>query len=63
MIAPDILFLLTSKDGSPWVRVPTKLSIELDTLIYSKDGSPWWGVDGADSEPPVDDFVPWICFM
>jgi hypothetical protein len=34
-----------SYDGSPWVRVSAKSTINLDTLEYSYDGSPWYGVE------------------
>ena len=36
-----------SADGSPWVQVAAKSSIELDSLEFSVDGSPWWGVEFA----------------
>jgi len=43
MAYPDnILTLQTSKDGSPWVRVPARSNVNIGTLIVSKDGSPWW---------------------
>lgn len=43
MAYPDnILTLQTTKDGSPWVRMPAKVSVNTDGLSVSKDGSPWW---------------------
>lgn len=33
-----------STDGSPWVLIATKDTIDLDTLQYSFDGSPWYGI-------------------
>jgi hypothetical protein len=36
-----------SLDGSPWVHVASKDTIDLDTIEYSLDGSPWYGVEKA----------------
>lgn len=36
-----------SLDGSPWVRVTAKPSIDTNTLEYSLDGSPWWAQPDA----------------
>ena len=38
-----------SADGSPWVQVGAKSSINLDTLELSKDGGPWYGTEAAAS--------------
>lgn len=38
-----------SSDGSPWVKVVAKSTIDVDTLQYSTDGSPWYGVEDVAS--------------
>ncbi len=38
-----------SADGSPWVQVAAKSSINLDILELSKDGGPWYGTEDAAS--------------
>ena len=49
-----------SGDGSPWVLIATKSSINLDTLEYSSDGSPWYGVEEVSS---VASFLPIIMWF
>jgi hypothetical protein len=43
----DILQGFFSSDGSPWIFVSTKSSINLDSLEFSFDGSPWYGIETA----------------
>lgn len=41
----DILTTKFSADGSPFVKIAAKSTVELDSLQFSKDGSPWWGFE------------------
>lgn len=51
-----------SVDGSPWVRIASKSTINTDTLSYTIDGSPWWGIEDS-APPPVSTFKPIIMWM
>jgi hypothetical protein len=45
MVTKDQIILGSfSSDGSPWIFVSTKSSINLNTLEFSFDGSPWYGI-------------------
>ena len=43
-----------SKNGTPWVQVASKASVDPNTMSYSKNGTPWWGVSDSSSPPSSD---------
>ncbi len=57
----DLFKLGHSIDGTPWVKIVTKSTINPNGLQLSIDGSPWWGHGGEGGEPPAPtDFKIWL---
>lgn len=50
----DVSTMKFSRNGSPWVNVVSKSSIDLGAMAFSLDGSPWFGAEDGGAPPSSD---------